>query len=628
MPTKHVLTFDQRSNFLKYLQYKSSIFPRGKFVDKLRAADSAYHLAKVATTTDEEDLKKIADQLNSRFEELDIALVREVAETYGVKYITTFLGKQAIFQMTSSGADPTNLEESAKFNTIFQDQQRELKWRTHLMKALVDVSKYNFCAVDASWVFRKHYNLVADTEANKSGQNVKNTEVKWSGTQLKQLDLYNFLFDHEVDLEDFSAQGDWAGYIESYSQSALKSLVDELKADPEMDVYTSNPNNPAWNLFSTSTGINDTLNLDFRSPDVVTRGSENSEMQKVDWVKHSSGTETWAKGRNGNPSKGYTVAKFIVKVVPGSFGIGTNDILTDDVAYYTIYLLEGNWVLASRKHTNLHGKMPIVIGQTDSDSLRYNTSGPTQVALPYQKTAKQMQDRLLAAADRAIGDRAIFDSKYISEDDMKTKVPDPKIALRKSLLGTKSIQQVYWQIPFNAGEVFRLGAYINDVQESGRKAAGINSAQSGQFVPGNKTLEEYNDTMVNANDKLYVRALFLESGFFVDIKQIIKLNVIQYQQRATIYSEELKDVVDIKPSELYKARVHFQVADALMPSKFMLSPNVQQQLLQYLGMAPQVFEGYDVPRLIGYILTQSNGLPLEDFKLQQGAQAPQSSPPQ
>ena len=217
--------------------------------------------------------------------------------------------------------------------------------------------------------------------------------------------------------------------------------------------------------------------------------------------------------------------------------------------------------------------------------------------MPYQKTAKQMLDRTLAGADRGIRDRAMFDPNYINKDDVNSAIPDAKIPLKKALTGGRTIASVYQSIPFSYDST-GLSNDMRQILELSRQANGINQAAAGQFVKGNRTLEEYNDIQANAGSKQFLRALVLESTFFASIKKKIKMNILQYQQDATIFDPDEERKVEVDRSKLFEASLEFKVADGLKPTEYMLSPNVQQQLLQFLGMVPELGQAYDVMGMV------------------------------
>lgn len=624
MPLK--LNKDARQKLLEALRYRVNQFPAGTLRNKLQAADEAYHLAKVIQEAKMDPTQKVSEQVYSRFQELTNALGREVGETYSAKYITTFLSKSKIFSMTGA---PEVEKQASAFNAVMEDQQKETGWRENLAQAFLDVSKYNLGAVEVSWSQRLHMQLSFDA-SQPSGRRVTNKPVTWSGNAVEHMDLYNSGWDTSVKPQDLPKKGEHFYNIKQHTQVGLKMLIDTLKADPERTLYLNDVTDPHFNLFNIARGNAGSSQfssgtMQYYQPVTIALGSEDSNINqnKQDW------TDVFGSDhRQGYSNKLYTVTKFFLRAVPSCYDVGLKDIFSSTVEIWEIYILDSEWILSTKKLDNLHELLPTVLLQTDIDSLGLNATGPLQVTIPYQKTAKQLMDRVLASADRAIGDRGIFDPSYLNKDDINSRVPEAKVPMIKSLPTGKTIDSVYRQMPFQGEGIYRLYTDIEQTAVAGRKAAGLNAAQQGQFVPGNKTLEEYNDTQGNAEDKTFVRCLMLEATGLQMIKGIIKLNIIQYQDRARVYSSSEKMEIDINPADLWKARVDFDLADTLMPSQYMVSPNVQQLVLQLLTTQPQWFAKYDVPKLVGGLISQSNGFNIEQYAMKgpDGQPAPAAAP--
>ena len=610
------LRYDQRQRLLDSITYRTSQFPQGTLLKKLEMCDEAYHLARIIQSEDMDPKNPDNAQIYSRYEELNNALAREVSETLATKLVTTFFSKPQIFAMTSH---PDRVSEASQFNVILEDQQKENDFRGNLMQVAIDVAKYNLAAVDVQWITKLAYNLEFNAAA-APGKRVTRGHVAWSGNAIQRVDPYNFIFDTAVHPSLLHTKGEFAGYVTQYTQVGLKELIDTLKSDAERSVYLDNPEDSTFNLFNVATakagGPAGSASLKFNEPKTITMGSEATRIAKrtTDWSSFF--------GSDGQPAQErmqhYTVFKCYMRVNPKAYTLKTptaGDILNDTQEIWEIHILDGAWILATKKLDNVHGMLPILVAQTDKDSLSYNTTGPMQIAIPYQKTAKQLMDRVLASSDRAIGDRAIYDENHLDETAINSRIPEAKIKLKKTLTNGKTIDSIFRQIPFQGNDVLRLYDNISIVESAGRRAAGFNAAQAGQFVPGNKTLFEYSDIIGNADDKNLVRALILEAVFMQPLKYMLKLNIIQFQDRATLYSTSEKIEINVNPADLYQARVDFALADALMPTTHLISPNVQQLLLQIIQTNPNFFAGYDQQKMVIDVVGQSNGFDLQKYKL-------------
>lgn len=626
--SKYKLNAEQLNTMLTAITYRLQNFPRADIINKLRSADAAFHLAKFVNTDGKisssdgaDNRDREADQDHSRYQELQNALVREVCETYGAEYISTFLSKSQVFAMTSSEEKQADAQ---KFNVIFSDQSKRTKWAANLSKVLMDVSKYNLCAVDTYWGSQVYYSLGRESGENVSSNvKLKKTKNTWNGNFIKRLDPYNTCFDVSVPPEEVSAKGEWGGYIELYTQVELKKLIDSLLANSDADVYLDDykdPNNKNFNIYETSRGTTtgtSARNMGYETPDITTYGAgrDNSESgnNRTNWLTHLG-----TRDNTNKTQRHYEVFKGYLRLVPSAYGFPTKlaNMEDDDIQIWEVYILEQNRILATVVRQDAHDLLPIDIGCTDSDSLQHDGSGPAQVTIPYSKLAKQLTDRVLAGADRAIGDRGFYDPNLLDETVVNSNVPDAKMPLKKGMPPGKKISDYYMSLPFDNSATARLYQDKDAAEQSGRQAVGLNQAQQGQFVKGNKTLYEFDQTMQNADSKPFQRSLFLENTMFTSIKTKIKINILQYQETAKLTDPDSKQEIDVNPAELFEASVDYKVIDSLMPSEYMLSPNVQQQLFQLLGTNAEMFqnEGYNVSGIISHVLSQSNGINMEQYK--------------
>ena len=111
----------------------------------------------------------------------------------------------------------------------------------------------------------------------------------------------------------------------------------------------------------------------------------------------------------------------------------------------------------------------------------------------------------------------------IGENSVNSKVPDAKIPMTGRLPPGKKITDYYYSIPFDNTATRSLYTDKDMTESAGRTASGLNQAQQGQFVKGNKTLYEFDQIMQNADSKTFLRAMFLELTLFTSIKNKIKL---------------------------------------------------------------------------------------------------------
>jgi hypothetical protein len=148
------------------------------------------------------------------------------------------------------------------------------------------------------------------------------------------------------------------------------------------------------------------------------------------------------------------------------------------------------------------------------------------------------------------------------------------------------------------------------------KMQGINQAQQGQFVKGNKNTDEFNTTMGNANGRFQTMASFTEAQVFVPLKEMMKLNIMQYAPAGEIYSREQQAVVKVDPLELRTAALEFSVSDGFLPSDKIMNAELMGMAFQVAGSSPQIAAQMDVVGLFFHWLKAKGAKDVDQFRLQ------------
>jgi hypothetical protein len=165
----------------------------------------------------------------------------------------------------------------------------------------------------------------------------------------------------------------------------------------------------------------------------------------------------------------------------------------------------------------------------------------------------------------------------------------------------------------------------------GTNANGTNNAQQGQFQKGNKTKFEFETVMNKSDWHPRLLAITLEDSWFAPLKEIVKMNIIQYQGNATeLYNMQQQQNVQVNPQDLRKATLQFKLTDGQTPSEKLANLDVLSQVAQ-LGMAvPAINAEYDIAGMLLYSWKTQGAYWLDQFKRnpqqqQQYLQAQQAS---
>jgi len=167
----------------------------------------------------------------------------------------------------------------------------------------------------------------------------------------------------------------------------------------------------------------------------------------------------------------------------------------------------------------------------------------------------------------------------------------------------------------------------------------------GQFQKGNKSVQEWQDTMGGADARLRLPALILEYQVFQPLKSILKLNIFQYGDDAEIVSQKSGEVVQININELRKQVLAFRLADGYTPKSKLASTDSLTSLMQIIAQSQQLQVSYGgmLPGMMAHLAQLLGVRGMEEYTpdaaqaqanvaasqaQQQQPQQPQQLPPQ
>ena len=177
----------------------------------------------------------------------------------------------------------------------------------------------------------------------------------------------------------------------------------------------------------------------------------------------------------------------------------------------------------------------------------------------------------------------------------------------------KPLSEAYYPIPFRDDQSATLMQEMGSVIKLAELISGQNPARQGQFVKGNKTQTEYSDVMNNSNGRDQNTSLLLEAQVFTPLKEILKLNILQYQGASSIYYREKAAQVTIDPVVLRKAVIDFKISDGLTPASKLINSDSFQTALQVIGSSPQIGAEYNIGPMFSYLM-KTQGAAIGDFE--------------
>jgi hypothetical protein len=559
----------------------------------MRQTDLAYQ--REIDFTDEQMKAKISNRYGdpTKFQNITVPVVMPQVEAAVTYQSSVFLTGTPIFGFV---ADPQFEDEAQQLEAIIEENSTRGSWVEQLMLFFRDGFKYNLCAIEVGW--GRKVTAALETDINYSTSQGRPKEVIWEGNTLRRLDPYNTFFDSRVAPVDIPAKGEFAGWVEIMSRIQLKKFIAELPDKIIPNVVA------AFESGLGGGGAAESYYIPQINPDALILKNPRAS---VDWMAWAAVTATQQQINYKNV---YEVTTLYARILPADFGLKVPAANTPQVWKFVI--VNNQVVIYAERLTNAHGLIPILFGQPLEDGLAYQTKSLADNAQPFQAITSAMWNSVIAARRRAISDRGIYDPSRIAEHHINNDNPSAKIPVRPAAYG-KSVQEAYYPIPFRDDQSGILMQESQGVLQFANMVSGQNQVRQGQFVKGNKTQREFDSVMSNANGRDQMTSMLLESQVFTPMKEIIRLNTLQYQAGITLYSPSKGKNVEIDPVALRKAVINFKVSDGLTPTDKLINSDTLQVAMQVIGSSPQISAGYNVAPLFSYFM-KTQGAHLSPFE--------------
>lgn len=536
-----------------------------------------------------------------KIQNLTVPVVMPAVESAVAYFANVFATGYPTFGMSS---DPSQEDAALQMETIIAENSITAGWVRELVMFFRDGLKYNLHGLECSWEQKNVANIENDPAAANSAK-VKNT--LWKGNVLRRMDLYNTFFDPRVHPAEIHSEGEYAGYITMMSRVRMKKFINDLfglvSPDRVIRAFQSSPS--ATNMGS-SMGTPFAYFQPIINPFPL---MDRQNQQTFDWLAWAEAASP-ANKRQIRYTNVYEVMKLFARIIPADFGFKVPEPNTPQV--WKFIIINGTVVLYAERQTNAHNFIPIIFGQPIEDGLDYQTKSFATNVVDMQDIASAMWNGYLASKRRLVGDRVLYDPLRVREKDISSTSPTAKIPVRPSAYG-KPLNEAVYAFPFHDEQTKSLLEGSEAVRRFAELITGQNPAQQGQFVPGNKTLKEYQDVMGHGNDRQQVMAIMTDAQVLTPMKEVIKLNILQYQEETQLYNREQKQTVNVQPTDLRKAAVHFKVSDGLLPIEKEMSTDEFQTALQTLGSSPQLAGSYNMGPLFTYIM-KLRGADLSPFE--------------
>ena len=504
---------------------------------------------------------------------MQVPIIKPQVESAKTYLTSVFLTGYPIFGIA---AGPDNADLAEQYNAILVENSIRGGWAREIGLFFNDGLKYNIHGLKVSWEEEKIYS----PDIDPTRQEAKPKELVWAGNKLTRMDMYNTFFDYRCPPAEVHKKGDYVGYHEIYTKNRLKDFIQSLP-------YKSNVSAAFNSAFDGSLFYVPKINQTVWSPSTA----------GFNWDAWLLGPQSASNGVNY--SGAYTATHLYARIVPADLDMQVAARSQVQIWYFII--INGKHVIYAERQTNLHKFLPIVIGQPLEDGLGLQTKAFAEDIKPYQDIASGLWNSRMAAARRRISDRMLYNPKFVKKSDINSPEPTAKIPVSLPSYAT-SLDLAVKQIPFEDSAAATFQQEVNAVMDFSFFASGQNRVTQGQFQKGNKTVHEFDTTMGGSNGRNQAMAIYIENQTFVPVKEMLKLNIVQYAGDGEIFNPVDNKTIKIKAEDIRKRAVSFKMSDGLIPKDKILDGDEFNVGLQTIQAVPALQQGYDIVRLFSYMM--------------------------
>lgn len=599
------------------LEYHKKNCP--EFHNKLERIDVAYARYKAAQQTagtDGTDVRSNDANESVGIDDIQIPVVISQVDSFVGYLADVYLSGYPMFPVVS---DPADMREAELLEAIIDTHSTLAGYPRHFLMSFRDGIKYNFMPIEHAWEPIEQYNLVSDylkpTEASQLKQ------VSQNLTKIRRLDPYNFVWDRRVSPANLCYEGEFAGYIDIVNRVNLKRFMNTYSQSGELynlgDINQMTTGAVTGNYYFTQLP---TI-TDMMSP------SKGKQGEDFDW-------NAWLGLDKSSPRKlkAGSYERFVcyARIIPSDFKM-YNVPTPNSPQIWKFILINGTKLLYAKRIYTIYDALPILIGQPLEDGFDLQTQSIAESQIPMQDAATTLFNIRFNSARRAVSDRALFDPTLINESDVNARQPAAKIPVRLSGLNDKDFTRAYQAIPFDHRGTDSVIVDARTVLDLSDKLSGLNQPQQGRFQKGNKSVQEWTDTMNNADNRPRLPALMTEFQVMMPIKQQIKLNIFQHGVTGTFQSFKTGSVYNIKSEEIEKLKqkvLSFRIADGYTPKSKIASTEFLGRLLDTLSQSQilQQLLGGAMPGMFAHLAQLGGVRGLDQYLPKAQSQSPQGAP--
>lgn len=568
--------------------------------ERMQEIDRAY--AREMDLTEENYKAKMANRMGdkNRFQNVTIPIVLPQVESAVTYQASVFLTGVPLFGVAAA---PAYEDEAMQMESIIDDQATRGGWTRELTMFFRDGFKYNLSAIEASWC--SEVTWAPDTDLSFAGGRIaKPKQVIWEGNKVRRWDIYNSFFDTRVTPAEMHTKGDFAGTTELMSRIRLKQFIASLPDIRLENIKAAFESGTGAINYGTNGGGIEAYFIPQVNPRVFVDPQFTGAFNWEAWAC-ISGAKSGIAYKNM-----YQVTTLYARILPADFNMKLPEPNTPQI--WKFIFVNHQVLLYAERQTNAHNLIPVLFGQPLEDGLSYQTKSLADNVSPIQDITSALSNSNIAARRRAISDRTLYDPSRVTEAHINNSNPSAKIPVRPSAYG-KPVSEAVFQFPFRDDQAPYINQMIQQYGAMANMISGQNPVRQGQFVKGNKTQSEFDTVMGNANGRDQLTAIGYETQVFTPLKEILKINILQYQGGTSLYNREKKKQINIDPVALRKAVLNFKVSDGLTPTDKLMDSDTLAVALQQIGTSQVIGAAYNIGPLFSYLM-KIKGADLSPFE--------------
>lgn len=553
--------------------------------EKISQFDSRWRIAELKSQAyiQLNDSEKVLKELNQdkgkppKAVSLIIPLTHAINSTIVTYLLQVFAGRRPIFPIQNNKDDTAEVAQLMEMVLQYNaDHSRFLK---HLHLWLNDGQTYGISIFRVGWEEEKRKRTRFITNPDGSQITTRNVETTYQGNRLESLDPFMFYPDPRVPMMDVARKGEFC-FWRSYNG---KHYLKRMEAAGEYFWVDSVPA---------------TLPQDTRS---------SSRARLV------GGESTPGLTAESRAEMFYQEDQGTIEIIPKDLGLGESTM--PEKWQFTI--ANRKQIIQAVPFEADHGMHPVAVSEPYATGYGFGQPGMADLIGPMQDLISWFLNSHVDNVRKTLNDMFVVDPMRIEMSDLQKPEPGKLIRLKMPVLGQDmraAIQQL------QVADVTQQ--HVGDVRELIRIAqmlSAVNDNTMGiQQAGGRKTATEVRTALEAGASRLSALARIISAQAMVDIREMMCLNIQQYQDQdfwVNVTGQDgMNNPVHVKP-EMLVGDFNFPVHDGTIPLDKVALLDVWKEIFVVTGQDPALAGRFDRMKMFEYMAELGGARNIDAMKI-------------